>query len=210
MTLRLLTADPDARERGLAAASAALRRGQLVGLPVDSTYGVAADAFSERGVAALRAAKGRPDLTVPVLVPRVSTVSGIAQPDAVALRLMRDFWPGGLTVILRAQPTLAWSLTDERGSIAVRQPLHPVALELLDRVGPLGVVAAAAATHDAASLGQDLLGSLAVLLDGGDLPVAPPSTVVDLTGPVPVLLRIGGIDPAALRVVCPDLRLPGP
>ncbi len=139
--IRLHTADPEQRAHGLGAAAAALRRGQLVGLPLDTTYGIAADAFSERGTAALRAAKGRADLSIPVMVPKLATVAGLAEVDALVRRLMLDFWPGPLTLVLRAQSTLAWSLTDPAGRIAVRMPLHPVALELLERTGPLGIVA---------------------------------------------------------------------
>ncbi len=269
MTLRVGTSDPVERARGLAAAAAAVRRGRIVGLPLDFSYGIAADAFSEPGVTALRSAKGRPDLAVPVLVPKITTVSGIARPDAVAHALMRDFWPGGLTLVLPAQASLAWSLTDARGRIAVRQPLHPVALELLERVGPMAAVAAGPAgpsaptapnpnlalstppgqpattpapapsagptpatpatlatpatpaptpTPDptpapapdplAAVFPPELADQLAVLLDAGALPGGPPSTVVDLTGPAPVLLRAGAIEVALLRAACPGLVVP--
>jgi len=211
MTLHVPTADPAERERGLAAAVAALRRGQLVGLPLDASYGVAADAFSERGIEALRTAKGRADLAIPVMVPRVATVSGIAQVDPVAKALMAGFWPGPLTLILPAQPTLAWSLADGSGVIAVRQPLHPVALDLLARTGPLGVVAAApGATDPQRAFGEGLAGHLAVLLDAGVLPGGAPSAVVDLRGTVPVLVRSGPLDVADLQACCPDLVVPEP
>jgi L-threonylcarbamoyladenylate synthase len=206
MTLRVPTTDPADRERGLAAAAAALRRGQLVGLPLDATYGVAADAFSARGIEALRQAKGRADLVIPVMVPRIATVAGIAQVGPDARSLMAGFWPGPLTLVLPAQPTLAWSLADGSGVVAVRQPLHPVALELLARTGPLGVVAAApgASDPDGAFLGG-LLDHLAVLLDSGPLPGGGPSAVVDLSGPTPVLVRVGTLDPDDLRTACPNL-----
>lgn len=208
MTLRTPTSDPAERERGLAAAVAALRRGQLVGLPLDTSYGVAADAFSERGIDALRQAKGRTDLAIPVMVPRVATISGIAQVSPVAKALMTGFWPGPLTLVLPAQPTLAWSLADGSGVIAVRQPLHPVALDLLARTGPLGVVAAAPGATDAEAAFAGLAEHLAVILDGGDLPGGPPSAVVDLTGPQPVLVRPGPLQVTDLQAVCPDLQLP--
>ncbi len=174
--MRIATNTPDERERGLAAAAAALRRGQLVGLPLDTAYGIAADAFNPRGTQALRDAKGRADLSIPVMVPRIATVPGIAEVDTDARRLMLDFWPGPLTLVLPAQPTLAWSLTDPSGRIAVRMPLHPVALDLLERTGPLGVLAAAPppspgepATPEG-SFPDDLAALLAVLLDAGALP----------------------------------------
>jgi len=206
MTLRMLTADAAERERGLNAAVAALRRGQLVGLPLDATYGLAADAFSERGIAALREAKGRVDLTVPVMVPRVATVAGIAQVGAAARALMAGFWPGPLTLVLPVQPTLAWPLADGRGAVAVRQPQHPVALELLARTGPLGVVAAApGATDPDVAFAGGMAERLAVLLDGGPLPGGAPSSVVDLLGASPRLLRPGPLAVAELVATCPDL-----
>lgn len=207
MTRRLVMTE--SREPGLAAAAAALRRGQLVGLPLDTTYGLAADAFDERGIQALRTAKGRPDLPVPVMVARIATVCGVAQVGALAHRLMADFWPGALTLVLRAQPTLAWKLPDAHGRVAVRMPLHPVALELLDRTGPLGVVAAAPGARDAdTAFPPGMAGRLAVILDAGALPDGIASTVVDLTGRVPVLARPGPIDVAELLAACPDLVVP--
>lgn len=205
----MLTTDRAERARGLAAAAAALRRGQLVGLPLDSTYGLAADAFDERGIRAMRAAKGRPDLSIPVMVARIVTVSGVAQASAAAHDLMVGFWPGPLTLVLRAQPTLAWTLPDAHGRIAVRMPLHPVALELLERTGPLGVVAAARGARDAeAAFPAGLSGSLAVVLDAGELPGGAASAVVDVTCTPPVLVRSGPLDVADLLATCPDLVVP--
>ena len=212
--MRIPTLVADERDRGLAAAAAALRRGQLVGLPLDTAYGIAADAFNPRGTQALRDAKGRADLSIPVMVPRIATVSGIAEVDADARRLMLDFWPGPLTLVLPAQSTLAWSLTDASGRIAVRMPLHPVALDLLERTGPLGVVAGATpptpgdhATVEG-SFPEALSGWLAVLLDAGPLPPGSASAVVDLTGATPILVRPGPLDPDHLRASCPGLVVP--
>lgn len=209
MTLVIPTAQPAERERGLVAAAAALRRGQLVGLPLDWMYGVAADAFSPSGTGALRSAKGRADLAIPVMVPTIATVSGIARVGAAARDLMRDFWPGGLTLVLPAQPTLAWSLTDSAGRVAVRMPLHPVALELLARTGPLGVVAAAPGRpQQPTSVLEELGERVAVLLDAGPLPAATPSAVVDLTGQAPRLVRPGPLAIDDLRTSCPGLLVP--
>jgi tRNA threonylcarbamoyl adenosine modification protein (Sua5/YciO/YrdC/YwlC family) len=218
--MRIETTSADERDRGLAAGAAALRRGQLVGLPLDTAYGIAADAFSPRGTQALREAKGRADLSIPVMVPKIATVSGIAEVDTAARRLMLDFWPGPLTLVLAAQPTLAWSLTDTSGRVAVRMPLHPVALDLLERTGPLGVVAALGPapagepapgepiTADTA-FPDELADHLAVILDAGPLPVGPSSTVVDLSGAVPVLVRPGPLDLDDLLASCPGLVAPG-
>lgn len=205
---------PDERERGLDAAAAALRRGQLVGLPLDTAYGVAADAFHERGTRSLRDAKGRPGLSIPVMVPRIATVSGVAEVGPDARALMKDFWPGPLTLVLPAQPTLAWTLTDASGRIGVRMPLHPIALDLLERTGPLGVVAAAPAPVPSRpasadqAFPQELADHLTVLLDAGVLPEGPASAVVDLTGVTPVLIRSGPLDVADLLASCPGLVVP--
>jgi tRNA threonylcarbamoyl adenosine modification protein (Sua5/YciO/YrdC/YwlC family) len=209
VTLRIETGSPADRERGVAAAATALRRGQLVGLPLDSTYGIAADAFHEGAIASLRSAKGRAELAVPVMVPRIATVAGVAIVDETARALMRGFWPGPLTLVLRAQPTLAWSLADGSGRIAVRMPLHPVALELLERTGPLGVVAGVpGATTPDAAFAEGLAAHLAVLLDAGALPPAATSAVVDLSGEAPVLVRGGPIPVADLLAECPGLVVP--
>ncbi len=212
--MRINVGLPAERERGLSAATAALRRGQLVGLPLDTAYGVAADAFNERGTRALRAAKGRAELSIPVMVPRIATVSGVAEVGPDARALMKDFWPGPLTLVLPAQPSLAWTLTDASGRIGVRMPLHPVALELLDRTGPLGVVAAAPApvpgvpaTADQA-FPPELADHLTVLLDSGALPEGMASAVVDLCGATPVLIRSGPLDVTDLLVSCPALVVP--
>jgi L-threonylcarbamoyladenylate synthase len=212
--MRISTTRAEERDRGLTAAAAALRRGQLVGLPLDTAYGIAADAFNRSGTQALRDAKGRVDLSIPVMVPKIATVSGIAEVDTDARRLMLDFWPGPLTLVLPAQPTLAWSLTDASGRIAVRMPLHPVALDLLERTGPLGVVAAAAPSTSGepasadGSFPEELAMLLAVLLDAGPLPAGVASAVVDLTGPAPVLIRSGPLDVEDLRTTCPGLVVP--
>ncbi len=213
--IRFPTDRADQRERGLAAAAGSLRRGNLAGIPVDVSYGVAADAFSERGTRALRTAKGRADLTIPIMVPKAATVAGIALLDERAKQLMAGFWPGPLTLVLRAQPTLAWSLTDDSGRIAVRMPLHPVALELLDRTGPLGVVAGATATAEQALVGgaafdAGLIDRLDVVLDAGPLPQGVASGVIDVSRDAAVLVRPGPLDLAALLETCPELVVPPP
>jgi len=204
-------ADATERETGLEVAAAAVRRGALVVVPTDTVYGLGTDAFSPQAVADLLAAKGRDrGMPVPVLVGSPRTLPGIATglSDA-AQALVEAFWPGGLTVVCRSQPSLTWDLGDTGGTVAVRMPLHPVALELLTRTGPMAVSSAnrsgspPATTVDEAveQLGDDV----AVYLDGGPSGEPVPSTIVDATGPVPRLLRAGAVAEETLREVAPDL-----
>ena len=206
-------ADADERKRGLAQAAAAARRSELIVLPTDTVYGIGCDAFAEGAVASLLEAKGRGrDMPVPVLVGSPRVLDGLAAGVTQRVRdLVEAFWPGALTLVCLAQSTLTWDLGDSRGTVAIRMPLHPVAIELLREVGPMGVSSAnrsgqpPATTVDEAA---DQLGdSVSVYLDGGPTEDAVPSSIVDVTGPVPVLLRAGAIDADALRTVVPDLEL---
>ncbi|WP_372593050.1 L-threonylcarbamoyladenylate synthase [Actinotalea sp.] len=184
----------------------ALGRGGLVVLPTDTVYGIAADAFAPAAVAALLAAKGRGrQMPPPVLVPDVRTLDGLCTdvPDAVR-ELLAAFWPGGLTVICRAQPSLAWDLGETRGTVAVRMPDHPAALALLRRTGPLAVSSANLTGRPAALTAQEAheqLGSAVdVVLDGGAAPGGVASTILDATDGLR-LVRAGAIDLEALRAV---------
>lgn len=206
-------ADADERQRGLAQAAAAARRSELIVLPTDTVYGLGCDAFAEGAVASLLEAKGRGrDMPVPVLVGSPRVLDGLASGVTQRVRdLVEAFWPGALTLVCLAQTTLTWDLGDSRGTVAIRMPLHPVAIELLREVGPMGVSSAnrsgqpPATTVDEAA---DQLGdSVSVYLDGGPTDAAVPSSIVDVTGPVPVLLRAGAIDADSLRTVVPDLEL---
>lgn len=204
-------ADPAERTAGLRAAAAAVRRGALVVVPTDTVYGVGADAFSVEGVDALLEAKGRGrDMPVPVLVGSPRTVDGLVLELPPAGRdLTEAFWPGALTLVCRQQPSLQWDLGETRGTVAVRMPLHPVAIELLTDVGPMAVSSAnrsgsSPATTVAEADGQ-LGESVAVYLDGGRCADTVPSSIVDLTGDVPRLLRAGALPVEIIREVVPDL-----
>jgi tRNA threonylcarbamoyl adenosine modification protein (Sua5/YciO/YrdC/YwlC family) len=128
----------------------------------------------------------------------------------VARDLIEAFWPGGLTIVLEHAPSLAWDLGDTRGTVAVRMPLHPVALDLLKQTGPMAVSSAnrsGGSPAQTAGDAKDQLGeAIAVYLDGGPTgdPVA--SSIVDLTSIVPRLLRPGAVTLEQLRTVIPDLN----
>jgi tRNA threonylcarbamoyl adenosine modification protein (Sua5/YciO/YrdC/YwlC family) len=199
MSARYDCTDPAQRTLGLTEAAAALRKGDLAVLPTDTVYGVAADAFSPAAVARLLAAKGRDrQMPPPVLVGTVRAATALVEDlGAFGKDLIEEFWPGGLTLVLRANRSLSWDLGDTKGTVALRMPLHEVALELLKETGPLAVSSANRAgvpPATTAAEAQEQLGeSVAVYLDGGPCPGEVPSTIVDLTGYMPRLLRAGVI-----------------
>ncbi|BDH07793.1 MULTISPECIES: L-threonylcarbamoyladenylate synthase [Streptomyces] len=213
MARRYDTNDATDRVTGLREAAAAVRRGELVVLPTDTVYGIGADAFSSEAVADLLAAKGRGrNMPTPVLIGSPNTLHGLVTDfSELAWELVDAFWPGALTLVARHQPSLQWDLGDTRGTVAVRMPLHPVAIELLTEVGPMAVSSGNLTGHPApenCDAAQRMLGdSVSVYLDGGPTPGNVPSSIVDVSGPVPVLLRQGAISPEELRKVVPDLEV---
>jgi L-threonylcarbamoyladenylate synthase len=214
MSARYDCAGTQQREEGLIAAVAAVQEGQLVVFPTDTVYGVGADAFNPEAVSALLAAKGRGrNMPPPVLVGSVRAAAALAESlGAFGQDLIDEFWPGPLTLVFRSSPTLMWDLGETMGTVAVRMPLHPVALDLLRRTGPMAVSSAnrhglpAATTADEA---QAQLGdAISVYLDGGPCADNVPSTILDLTGTVPRMLRAGALSADDLRKVVPVIDLP--
>lgn len=191
-------------------AADAVRRGEVIVLPTDTVYGVGADAFDRAAVRAVLAAKGRGrDMPPPVLVANPRVLDALTHDlPAYARELVDAFWPGGLTLVCPAQPSLDWDLGSD-GTVAVRMPLHRTALALLDRTGPLAVTSAnrtgepAATTCDEA---EDQLGeAVTVYLDGGPCAGTAASTILDVTGPRARVLRLGALPLDRLRTVVPDL-----
>jgi L-threonylcarbamoyladenylate synthase len=180
---------------GMRLARGAIGRGELVVIPTDTVYGIAADAFQPAAVTRLLDAKGRGrSAPPPVLVPGIPTLDALADavPDEVRA-LVAAFWPGGLTVILAAQSSLTWDLGDTRGTVALRMPANRIALELLSETGPLAVSSANRTGKPAAMTAFDAEAALgdrvAVYLEDGtvgtdypDAAVATGSTIVDATG----------------------------
>ena len=132
---------PEGRHECVATAADAVRRGEVVVLPTDTVYGVGADAFNPDAVAAVLAAKGRDrHMPPPVLVPHARTVDGLAiDVPPYARDLMERFWPGPLTLVLLAQPSLMWDLGETNGTVALRIPQDETAIALLTEVGPMAV-----------------------------------------------------------------------
>jgi tRNA threonylcarbamoyl adenosine modification protein (Sua5/YciO/YrdC/YwlC family) len=211
MARRYDCSDATDRATGLREAAAAVRRGELVVLPTDTVYGVGCDAFSSEGVAELLEAKGRGrNMPTPVLVGSPTVLHGIVTDFSErAWELVDAFWPGALTLVATHQPSLRWDLGDTRGTVAVRMPLHPVAIELLTDTGPMAVSSANLTGHPApqdCDAAQEMLGdAVSVYLDGGPTPDNVPSSIVDVTGQVPILLREGALSLEELRKVVPGL-----
>ena len=209
-------AEPQRRSRGIASAVTALKDGRLVVLPTDTVYGIGADAFNRAAVSALLSAKGRGrDMPVGVLVGSWHTIEGLVytMPDG-ARDLIRAFWPGALSLVVPQAPSLQWDLGDAHGTVMLRMPLHPVAIELLRETGPMAVSSANVSGRPPAvnaTEARDQLGDLVdVYLDAGVAPQQAASTIVDLTGTGPRILREGpvgaeriadvlGVDPAQLQ-----------
>ncbi|MEV7693029.1 L-threonylcarbamoyladenylate synthase [Microbacterium sp. NPDC089189] len=207
---------------GMRQARHAFARGELVVLPTDTVYGVAADAFSPAAVARLLAAKGRGrQQPPPVLVAGLTTVRALVSelPEQIE-RLVEAHWPGGLTIVLPAQPSLSWDLGETRGTVAVRMPAHRLALELLEETGPLAVSSAnltgQPAAVDAHNAQQMLGDSVSVYLDDGPSMMGIASTIIDATGLCfgaggsVRILRHGAVTRAELETALGDALAPEP
>ena len=217
-------ADPNQRSRGIAAAVSALKGGRLVVMPTDTVYGIGADAFDSAAVGALLSAKGRGrDMPVGVLVGSWHTIEGLVyvMPEG-ARELIRAFWPGALSLVVEQAPSLQWDLGDARGTVMLRMPLHPVAIELLREVGPMAVSSANISGRqpavDAGEARSQLGDLVEVYLDAGPSAQQAASTIVDLTAATPRILRPGpvsaerigevlGLDPASFDGLAGRLRL---
>ncbi|RRD60629.1 L-threonylcarbamoyladenylate synthase [Leucobacter sp. OH1287] len=201
------------------AARQALGRGELVVLPTDTVYGVGADAFDSAAVAKLLAAKGRGRTSPPpVLIPGTATMQALAAEVTQPVKKLADaFWPGPLTMVMFAQPSLVWDLGETQGTVALRIPNHPLTLELLRETGPLAVSSANITGQPAAKSAIEaqrmLTDSVAVYLDAGEVSgEGTPSTILDVTelnSPTGKLrvLRLGAISVAEITAVLPDAEV---
>ena len=193
-----MTKGPEAS--ALARAGRIIREGGLVAFPTETVYGLGGDALQKEASERIYAAKGRPsDNPLIVHIARRDDLSVIAAHIPKAASVLADkFWPGPLTMILRKKNLVPPETTGGLDTVAVRMPDHPVALELIRRSG--GFIAAPSANTSgrpsptrAAHVLEDLDGKIDAVIDGGDVPIGIESTIVDLTGPAPVLLRPGFI-----------------
>ncbi|NUR71523.1 MAG: threonylcarbamoyl-AMP synthase [Hamadaea sp.] len=200
------------RDLGIEAAVSAVKSGDLVVLPTDTVYGVGADAFKSWSVTALLNAKGRGrQMPPPVLVGSRNTLDGlVSRMPSRARDLVEAFWPGALTIVVEQAASLQWDLGETNGTVAVRMPLHPVALEILRQTGPMAVSSAnltGEPTANTAEEAREQLGyKVSVYLEAGPAPEPVPSTIVDLTQERPVVLRQGAITFDQLRSIVPDMQ----
>jgi tRNA threonylcarbamoyl adenosine modification protein (Sua5/YciO/YrdC/YwlC family) len=184
---RYPTDTPEQWAAAVEAASLAVQRGELVVLPTDTVYGVAADAFDPAAVKALLRAKGRGrEMPPPVLVSTATTIDALAvNVPGWARTLVERFWPGPLTLVCHQQSSLQWDLGDTRGTVAIRMPDHDLAREILERTGPLAVSSAnttgSPAATDADAAERMLGDEVAVIVDAGASPGGEASTIVDVT-----------------------------
>jgi L-threonylcarbamoyladenylate synthase len=207
MSKRYDCRDSQERSAGVAAAVTAARAGELIVLPTDTVYGIGADAFIPAAVTTMLAAKGRGrNMPPPVLVGTARAAAALVDDlGTFGQDLIDEFWPGALTLVFRASPTLLWDLGDTKGTVALRMPLHSVALDVLKQTGPLAVSSAnrhgqpSAISADEAE--QQLGEAVSIYLDGGPCADNVPSTILDLTGTIPKVLRVGAISVDRLRAV---------
>lgn len=202
--------DPQQRAEGITHAVAAARRGELVVANLDGSYAVITDAFSHKGVEAINALKGRTGMTIPVLVGKPDTVDGVAllqgESGVLARTLMRDCWPGPLTIIGTAQPSLPWKCSPD-GVVPVRMPMHPWTLELVRALGPTANVpthAPGEEPHGSVEAVEATLGeAVSVYLDGGPCLPDQTSTIIDVTGAQAVITRAGAFTIDYLATLVP-------
>jgi L-threonylcarbamoyladenylate synthase len=199
-----VSADADSAHP-IAEAAAAARRGALIVIPTDTVYGIATRPDDPRATSRLFEAKGRPpDLALPVLAASLDTARELATFDERAERLAADLWPGALTLVLpRSAATRAWELGGTVPTIAVRVPRHPLAIAVLAEAGALAATSANRSGEPPARTCEELERTFGdtvevYLCEEREL-AGEASSVVDLSGPRPRILRAGAIDPAVLE-----------
>lgn len=212
----LVVVDPQRPDpASIAQAAARLLAGELVAFPTETVYGLGAHALDARAVARIYAAKGRPSYN-PLIVHVLDVAAAralVAEWPAQAQALADRFWPGPLTLVLAKRPRVPDLVTAGLATVALRAPAHPVARALLEAAAvPVAAPSAnrfqaispTSAAHVARSLGLDA----ALILDGGPTSVGIESTVVDLSGEAPALLRLGGLAVADIEAVVGPLARP--
>ena len=206
MFTEVLTPSDDA----IREAAALIREGKLVGISTETVYGLGADALNPDAVRAIFEAKGRPgDNPLIVHIAHIEELRPLiaAEPSPAAQRLAEAFWPGPLTMIFPRSARVPLRTTGGLDTVAVRMPAHPVARALIERSGrpiaaPSGNRSGRPSPTTAAHMLEDMDGRIPLILDGGPCDVGLESTVVDMTGPAPRILRPGGVTREQIAAVC--------
>lgn len=208
MVTRYLRVEPGQLERAAASAARILAKGGLVAFPTDTVYGLAARADDDRAVGLIfQVKRRRDDNPLPILLPGAEAVGHAARcvPDA-ARKLAAHYWPGPLTIVLPREPRISDLVTAGRDSVGLRVPDHPVALAILERCEFLVAVTSAnlagqPPAREGEEVRRDLAGNIDLIVDAGRCPGGVPSTVVDLTGPHPRVVRPGAVTWAQIQAV---------
>ena len=210
----VLRLDPERPDHGLiAAAASCLRNGGLVAFPTETVYGLGVAALDAAAVRRLFAAKGRPadDPLIVHVAGAAELAPLVAERPSIVDALAARFWPGPLTLVLRRSPIVPLEVTAGLDTVAVRVPAHPVARALLDEAripvaAPSANLFSRPSPTQASHVLEDLEGRIDMLLDGGATQVGVESTVLDLSGDVPLVLRPGAVTLDMLRPLLPDVR----
>ena len=192
-----------------------LKNGELVAFPTETVYGLGANALNHAAVEGIYVAKGRPvDNPIIVHLESFAQVASVCRQIPASTGLLAEtFWPGPLTLVLAAGPGVPRSVTGGLNTVAVRVPDHPVALALIREAGcpvaaPSANLSGRPSPTRASHVLQDLHGRIAAVLDGGDCRVGLESTVLDITGDIPRILRPGGVTLEDLKSVLPQVLPP--
>ena len=210
MVTRVAAGDSD----GIREAAAILRDGGLVGIPTETVYGLAANAFDELAVRRIFEAKGRPqDNPLIVHIAEFAELRELVSDiPAMVYELADAFWPGPLTMVLPKSKRIPHAVSAGLSTVAVRMPSHPLARAIIKAAGvplaaPSANVSGSPSPTSAAHVLHDLDGRIPLIIDGGESAVGVESTVVDMTGDVPYVLRPGGITPEMIAAVAGSVRI---
>ena len=188
-----------ATKGAIQSAAQIVKKGGVIVYPTDTVYGLGCNPFNENAVKRLLKIKGERTKPLPILASNIKEIEKIVQTTEKAIKLVKKFWPGPLTVVLPQKSSLPNTVTCNLGSVAVRVPNHQVALELIRLSGGLLVGTSAnksgkKPSRTALDAAEEIGGEVDIILDGGPTPIGASSTVIDLTGEKPKILRKGPIE----------------
>ena len=188
-----------ATKGAIQSAAQIVKKGGVIVYPTDTVYGLGCNPFNENAAKRLLKIKGERTKPLPILASNIKEIEKIVQTTEKTIKLVKKFWPGSLTVVLPQKSSLPNTVTCNLGSVAVRVPNHQVALELIRLSGGLLVGTSAnksgkKPSRTALDAAEQIGEEVDVILDGGPTPIGASSTVIDLTGERPRILRKGPIE----------------